>query len=55
MYAAHQQLVKEQDENLSEINEVALRLQNHAKNINEELDKQTVLGKILEICKKFYS
>ena len=42
MYAAHQQLVKEQDENLNEINEVAMRLQNHAKNINKELDKQTV-------------
>jgi hypothetical protein len=40
MYSTQKQLIKEQDDHLNEIGEIATRLHDHAKNIDKELEKQ---------------
>lgn len=40
MYSTQKQLIKEQDDHLNEIGEIAIRLHDHAKNIDQELGKQ---------------
>ena len=40
MYSTQKQLIKEQDDHLNEIGEIAARLHDHAKNIDKELEKQ---------------
>ena len=44
MYSTQKQLIKEQDDHLNEIGEIAIRLHDHAKNIDQELGKQKELN-----------
>ena len=40
MLSTQKELIKEQDDHLNEIGEIAIRLHDHAKNIDKELEKQ---------------